>query len=157
MNGQLTKFTITGIVSGDAAGLGDMKKIIFIIIIILVVHAGYKLTKIYLNSIAFKDSAVKYLDMVTVSPQEQLKAQMAADAKAHGFELKSGDIVIKSEDTERQTLVTRMVDGRVANVTNKLVSIHLRYSTTVYGIPIRFEAEQSKIVTVKVEAPERRI
>ena len=123
-----------------------------IVLVIVVVVAGFAVVQASTVYKAYTDLAARVehqLDFVDESTTNTVTQEIIRDAGTLGITLQPTDIRIVYEDTEQRSVAQQIVGNRLGTqFTNKRVSISVRYTPHILGIPFSQDITRSKIKQV---------
>jgi len=126
--------------------------IVVLALLILAGLAGAQAVVMFQKKIELTRAVETHLEDVGDSPVAVLKKDIVDHAARIGVQLVPDNIRLTSEDTQDRTYPQRLLEGRVAQFTNKRVSIAVRYSTSILGILVHQEVQAQKIKTIQVQS-----
>lgn len=128
--------------------------IIFLIVIVVVGLASSKVSSAYKVKIDFVQHMQAMFDAADNTSVGSLKENILQEAKRTGVELVPNRVQVSFVDTEEHTLAQRMVGGKVAQFTNKRLTVGVPYVVRVMGFAWQNEFESSKIVQIQARRSE---
>lgn len=127
--------------------------VIALVVVGLILYASTRYGGMYIkkNDLGLRLEA--RLDFVNEPDSMQVKKDLMADADKLGIYLDPSLITIIYEDTKDTTLPQRYV-AKVAEFTNKHISINVKYTDRIFGIPFHQEVLRGKIKQIQARRPE---
>lgn len=132
-----------------------MKAILILVLVVAIIYGGAKFATIYKSKDDLTRRVEYQLDFVDEKSMDQVKADLVHDAQRFGIELLPENINIVYEDTDKRTLPQKMVEGKVAEFTNKQVAIDVHYVARLLGYPLKQEIVRTKIKQIQVRRAEK--
>lgn len=131
-----------------------MKGAILVVLLLVAGYCGLKVAGMYKSKTDLAARVQYRLDFVDEASMDSVKQDLIHDAGKLGIALAPENIRIVYEDTDRRTVAQKLLEGRVAEFSNKQIAIHVRYAERVLGLPIQQEITKSKIKQVQVRRPQ---
>ena len=126
-----------------------------ILILALLILAGFAAAQavvMYQKKADLQRALAAHLDAVGDATDESLRKTIVAEAARLGVRLTAADVRLTYEDTQARTYPQQLLEGRVAQFTNKRVSISAHYSAQILGISIPQEARVEKLKTIQTRS-----
>ena len=131
-----------------------MKGMIALVVVFLIGYAGFTGMKQFKTNGDFSERVFHELNFVDENSMDSVKKDLIGEAEKLGIDLKSDDIHIKYEDTERRTEAQHLIGNKLdVTFVNKLVTITVDYTQPILRIPFHKEITQSHIR--QVQAPRK--
>ncbi len=126
-----------------------MKKIIFFVLLLVLIHGGYRYIQAAINFERLTDR----IKLIISDPQshsvKSMKKFIAAEAAKLGTPLAEEDIQITVTDTERASLAEKLIETPTIQVESKLLTIRFRCPVKIYGFTKVFSYDVEKVFTSK--------
>jgi len=130
-----------------------IKKILLVLLIGIVVHAGYQVVKSYEISERFSDDLDTLMLMVRSQTEESFKQQVIARAEKSGIQLTPDQVSVRIEDTAASSFGSRVLGSTGAAVQNKQITLDFQYQIPIYGIPLTHSVHRTKVFAAEIRSP----
>ena len=130
-----------------------VKKILLVLIVVVLGHAGYQVFKSYEASEAFSDDLDTLMLTVRGYTEDTFRQQVIARAEKNGIELAPDRVSVRIEDTAEGGFGSRVLSGTGAAVHNKRIALDFEYQIPVYGIPLNHFVHRTKIFATEISSP----
>ncbi len=130
-----------------------IKKILLVLLVGIVVHAGYQVFKSYEVSEGFSDDLDTLMLTVRGQTEESFKQQVIARAEKRGIHLTPDQVSVRIEDTTASSLGSRVLGGMGAAVHNKQITLDFEYQVPIYWIPLTHSVHRTKVFAAEISSP----
>jgi len=130
-----------------------VKKILLVLIVVVLGHAGYQVIKSYEVSESFSDDLDTLMLTVRGYTEDTFREQVIARAERNGIELTPDRVSVRIEDTAVGGFGSRVLSGTGAAVHNKQIALDFNYQIPVYGIPLTHSVHRTKIFAAEIVSP----
>lgn len=130
-----------------------IKKILLVLLVGIVIHAGYQFLKSFQISEGFSDDLDTLMLMVSSQTEESFKQQVIARAKKNGIQLTPDQVSVRIEDTTASSLGSRVLGGTGAAVQNKQITLDFEYQIPIYGTPLTHSVHRTKVFAAEIRSP----
>jgi hypothetical protein len=129
-----------------------MKAVIIVIVLLVIGYGFVQGLNVYKAKGDFAGRVERELNFVDGNSMDAAKQELVQEAQKFGIALVPENIRITYEDTEQHTVAQQLVGKRLgAQFTNKRITINVRYTARILGIPVGEDITASTIK--QVEAP----
>jgi len=137
----------------ERAGFAMIKKIVLILLIGILVHAGYRYILSYQISEGFNDDLDTLMLAVSGQTEASFQQQVIQRAGRHGIHLDPDEVSVRIEDTTASSFGSRLLSRTGAAVQNKQITLDLEYQLHVYGIPLTRLVHRTKVFAAEIGSP----
>lgn len=131
-----------------------IKKILLVLLVGIIFHAGYQVLKSYEVSEGFSDDLDTLMLTVRGHTEDSFKQQVIARAEKNGIQLTPEEVSVRIEDTTASSFGSRVLGGAGAAVHNKQITLDFEYHIPIiYGIPLTHPVHRAKIFAAEIRSP----
>ncbi|HXC61698.1 MAG TPA: hypothetical protein VNV63_03405 [Nitrospiria bacterium] len=130
-----------------------IKKILLVLLVGIIFHAGYQVLKYYKVSEGFSDDLDTLMLTVRGQTEESFKQEVIARAEKNGIHLTPEEVSVRIEDTAASSFGSRVLGGTGAAVHNKRITLDFEYHIPIYGIPLTHPVHRTKIFAAEIGSP----
>lgn len=129
------------------------KKLFLILLIGIIVHAGYQFFKSFEISERFSDDLDTLMLGVSTQTEESFKQQVIMQAEREEIRLVPEEVSVLIEDTNESSLGSRVMSGTGAAVQNKKITVDIRYQILIDGFPLDRAVHRTKVFAARIGSP----
>ena len=131
-----------------------IKKILLVLFIGIIFHAGYQVLNSYEISEGFSNELDTLMLTVRGQTEDTFKQQVIAWAEKSGIHLTPEEVSVRIEDTTASSFGSRVLGGTGAAVHNKQITLDFEYHIPIiYGIPLTHPVHRAKVYAAETRSP----